>query len=196
MTPIASPRCAVTLGQLLATQAELRSDQVALRFIEPGHASLAASAVTELTFAQLHRRAALVAAHLARIADPGERVLLLCPPGADYVAALFGCFYAGLIAVPAYPPMAAGVDERLRLLLQESAPRAILTTDLRSPLCTDAGIEDLARSAGVTMMVVDTLIVETPEAHDARFEPRGSKPGDVALLQYTSESTGNPRGVM
>jgi len=209
MTPTATPRRAVTLAQLLAGQAEIRPDHVAMRFIEPGGVSPAESDVTELTFAELDRKSAQLALHLMTVADAGDRVLLLCPPGPDYVAALFGCLYAGLIAVPAYPPMTNGVDERLRLLFEDSTPRAILTTELLSDLCRISGIVDLASSAGASTLTIDTLapfaddsesgdISESGGSFDTHgaLESRSGAPDDIALLQYTSGSTGNPRGVM
>ena len=50
-------------------------------------------------------------------APPGERVLLLYPPGLEYVAALFGCLYAGAVAVPAYPPRFNRPMLRLRTMV-------------------------------------------------------------------------------
>ena len=57
-----------------------------------------------LTYGELDRRAAAIAAALAASVAPGERALLLYPPGLDFIVAFFGCLYAGVVAVPAYPP--------------------------------------------------------------------------------------------
>src|SRR5437764_14306984 len=57
-----------------------------------------------VTYGELDRRARAIAAQLQSLAAPGERVLLLLPPGLDYLAALFGCLYAGLVGVPAQAP--------------------------------------------------------------------------------------------
>src|SRR5690606_9139968 len=61
--------------------------------------------------------------------EPGDRVLLLCPPGPEYVVSLFGCFYAGAIAVPAYPPQFNRPAERIVTLARDAAPRLALTTE-------------------------------------------------------------------
>ena len=66
-----------------------------------------------LTFATLLRRARAIAAHLAEHVVPGDRVVLLVPPGLEYVAAFFGCLYAGVVAVPAYPPNPRRADPRV-----------------------------------------------------------------------------------
>ena len=57
----------------------------------------------ELTFGELHRNASSVATWIQEHELVGERVLLLYPPGIDFVIGLLGCLYAGAIAVPAYP---------------------------------------------------------------------------------------------
>src|SRR5437667_1941143 len=58
----------------------------------------------QITYAELDLQARRIAALLQNHLVPGERALLLYPPGLEYVAAIFGCFYAGVVAVPAYPP--------------------------------------------------------------------------------------------
>ena len=57
-----------------------------------------------LTTSALDRRARAIAAHLQERGLAGGRAFLFHPPGTDFIAALFGCFYAGVTAVPAYPP--------------------------------------------------------------------------------------------
>ena len=82
VTPTGTRFLGETLAAALAHQAERRADGVALRFIEPGGDSLATSTVTVLSFDALARRAASVAASLRDRGAPGDRALLLCPPGA------------------------------------------------------------------------------------------------------------------
>src|SRR5690242_10414434 len=57
-----------------------------------------------LTYAGLDRRARALAARLRELGAGGERALLVYPPGLEFLAAFFGCLYAGTVAVPAYPP--------------------------------------------------------------------------------------------
>ena len=76
----------------------------------------------------LDRRARALAAWLQEAGCAGERVVLLFPPGLDFVAAFFGCLYAGAAAVPAYPPRLNRTDDRLEEIFRDARPRAVLTT--------------------------------------------------------------------
>src|SRR5215218_5321981 len=83
-----------------------------------------------LTFGELDARARNIGAMLQGLVEPGERVLLLYPPGLEFICAFFGCLYGGVVAVPAYPPRArAGKGQpRLRSIVQDARPHAVLTT--------------------------------------------------------------------
>ena len=84
-----------------------------------------------LTYAALDRQARAIAALLQRAGVSGERALLLYPPGLDYIAAFFGCLYAGVVAVPTYPPRLAPNDRslpRLRAVVSNARPLVALTT--------------------------------------------------------------------
>ena len=79
------------------------------------------------TWGELDRRAQQVAAALRRASSPGDRALLLYPPGLDFIAAFFGCLYAGVVAVPAYPPRPQRDLPRLRAIVADAAPAVALT---------------------------------------------------------------------
>ncbi|MEG4812751.1 AMP-binding protein, partial [Microcoleus sp. F8-D3] len=74
-------------------------DQLAFTFLEDGETES-----DRLSYSELDRRSRAISAQLQALGASGERALLLYPPGLDYIAAFFGCLYAGAIAVPAYPP--------------------------------------------------------------------------------------------
>ena len=99
--PIArmSGAVASTLVQMLRRRAQEQPHQRAITFLADGE-----SQELHLDYAALDLRARELAAHLQQAVGPGERALLVLPPGLDYVAALFGCFYAGVVAVPVYAP--------------------------------------------------------------------------------------------
>src|SRR6185503_16401252 len=97
-----------TLVDLLRWRAEASPDRVVYRFV-PGDGKQE----QRITYGQLDQRARSIAARVRETAASGARALLLIPPGLDYVAAYFGCLYAGVIAVPAYPPNPRRPDPRI-----------------------------------------------------------------------------------
>jgi amino acid adenylation domain-containing protein len=143
-----------------------------------------------LTYAGLEARARAIAARLRDLeVTPGERVLLLFPPGLDFIAAFFGCLHAGAVAVPAYPPRSPRTLPRLGSIVRDARPAAVLTlSGLRPKL--------------------QALTASLPELQDARWlavdevggaegwEPPAIAADDPAFLQYTSGSTSAPKGVV
>src|SRR3954451_1931129 len=89
-----------------------------------------------LSYGELDRRARALAARLQELGLEGERALLVYPPGLEFLAAFFGCLYAGVVAVPAYPPRPNRPLPRLRAIHADCRPAAILTTE---DLLADAG---------------------------------------------------------
>src|SRR6266545_1598218 len=93
------PAAAVTnLVDLLRERASATPDRRAYTFLADGETESAA-----LSWGELDARARGIGAALAGQRAEGERVLLLFPPGLDFIAAFFGCLYAGAVAVPSYP---------------------------------------------------------------------------------------------
>ena len=168
--------------------AERDPDRLAFRFLHDGEDN-----AEECTYAELHLRARALANQLAQRASVGTRVLVLCPPGLEYVVALFGCLHAGVVPVPAFPPQTLHrATERLEAILASADTRiAITTTMVRALLPKTDGRSRLSRLAWLT---IDRTYRELGDA-DAWTPPR-IKGNDLALLQYTSGSTAHPRGVM
>ncbi len=170
-----------TLVQSLQRRAAQTPDQVALRFL----AESAEHSVV-LSYRDLDQRARTIAAALQANAALGDRAVLLFPSGPDYVAAFFGCLYAGVIAVPAYPPESTRRhhQERLLSIIQDAEPRLLLTiASLADGL---AQIENAP-----TVLSVDHLDCASAGAW---IEPE-LHADDIAFLQYTSGSTALPKGV-
>src|SRR5436305_12660757 len=119
------PGAASTLVELLRRRAAEAPERPGYCFLVDGGDG---DAAVHLTYAELDRRARGLGAALQRLGAAGERALLLYPPGLDYIAAFFGCLYAGTAAVPAYPPRPNRPAPRLRSIIENAAPRVILTT--------------------------------------------------------------------
>ena len=143
------------------------------------------------TFGELDRRARTVAAKLQGLGMQGERALLLYPPGLDFVAGLFGCLYAGVVAIPAYPPRRNRNMTRIQAISDDAEAKVVLTihevTDRVSGLLDEAPhLKDL------TWLATDQLPADLADQWTA---PK-IHPEMLAILQYTSGSTGTPKGVM
>src|SRR5438270_3217157 len=98
MSPSDDPSQSSTLNELLRRRAALQPRQMAYTFLADGEVES-----SHLTYEELDRRARAVAAVLQSWRVEGERALLLYNPGLEFVVAFFGCLYAGVIAVPAFP---------------------------------------------------------------------------------------------
>lgn len=146
-----------------------------------------------LTLADLDRRARAVAVHLADLAQPGTRALLCFEPGLDFHIAFLGCLYAGLIAVPVAPldgtrtSLKAG---RLSSIVASCQPELLLSTGLTFAKCL-AVIEESPALSGLVRHATD----ETDPALAGRWKPPSIGINTPAYLQYSSGSTGEPKGV-
>lgn len=144
-----------------------------------------------LTWAQLHRRAAIVADELRRCGTTGDRVAILAPQSLEYLVAFFGALQAGFIAVPLSVPQFGAHDDRISSALQDCTPAAILTTSA----AVDGVVkyaEGHGASAAPSVIEIDSLdFYSTGE-----FSPVEYAHPKEAYLQYTSGSTGQPAGVV
>jgi len=178
-----------SLVAMLRHRARDQENCRAYTFLADGETETAA-----LTYAQLDRRARVIAAALAdRGASPGDRVILLYPPGLDFITAFFGAIYAGVIAVPCYPPhrlQLARSLPRLTAILANAQPSVVLCTAEVAAL--SAWVAQTPALAALPWIATNTLADDTAGA----WKVPDVGPSTLALLQYTSGSTAAPRGVM
>src|SRR5689334_13478410 len=140
-----------------------------------------------LSYAQLDKRARAIAAVLQQSGEPGQRVLLLHQPGADFVAAFYGCLYAGAIAVTTYPAHRGRLKQSLPKvcdLLKDAECSTILTTSDVAPVFTAAWKEVMG---GEMPLVLASDAIPSEDADNWRNPAVGRD--TVAFLQYTSGST-------
>lgn len=176
----------VSLTDLLRRRAEVFSEKRLFTFLADGEGQ-----ESHLTYRDLDRRARAVAARLQASGVAGERALLLYPPGLEFLSAFFGCLAAGVIAVPASLPRVNRPMTRLRSIVADARPRALLTTQAQWA-DADRWTAAIPELEGVPRVATDLV----DDALSGDWTDPGSSRDTLAFLQYTSGSTAAPKGVM
>ncbi len=142
------------------------------------------------TFAELDSEALRIASLLSEAGMKGKNLLLFYPPGIAFISAFFGCLYSGTVPVPAYPPRKNRSLDRIRLMASDCDAAAILATDeiTRSLERNFSGEPGLASLPWISS--------DNKKLPSAGFQVQEPDTARLAFLQYTSGSTGNPKGVM
>lgn len=184
---------ASTWREVLRIQAETFGDKLAFGYLDGGR-----QLGQTLTFRELHERALSVAAHLRERCSPGDRALMLYPPGLDFITGFFGCLEAGIVAVPAYLPDAKRSERhlpRLHGIIKDAKPALILTSDQRLDDVLSL-LSDQHQELADRCLATDTLAPrETGNGSGGNHE-RAVSADTLAVIVYTSGSTGDPKGAM
>lgn len=176
-----------TLVDLLMQRAQQRGDAPAFSFSRDGDEQETSRA----SYRDLDRRARQIAADLQAQGAAGERVLVLCPPGLDFIAGFFGCLYAGAIAIPVHPPMREHLLPRVESIIADVQPGFALTTTEIEPRIKPA-IDALPGGQALRWTITD----DTAAGSEAAWAPPHIDGDSIAMLQYTSGSTSAPKGVV
>ncbi len=176
-----------TLVDILHSKALHQPDQKAFTFLLDGETE-----EVSLTYRELDLLSRAIATKLQELGASGERALLLYPAGLEFIAAFFGCLYAGVVAVPAYPPRNNNRSmDRIQAIVADAQARVVLTTT-QTLSNVERRFAEAPELTAVSLLATDNVARELAEAWQ---EPAVT--GDtLAYLQYTSGSTSQPKGVM
>jgi acyl transferase domain-containing protein/acyl-CoA synthetase (AMP-forming)/AMP-acid ligase II len=175
-----------TLAELLQWRAELHPEKVAYRFLADDNQEK-----DVLTYRALHQKAAAIALRLAAKGAAGDRVILLYPPGLDFICAFFGCMYANMVAVPIAQVRGNKRIEHLERIVEDCSARFMLTTEEFSKRLASA-LADSQCLRELKWETTDSIGAEL----SAIITNSGANADSLAFLQYTSGSTSLPKGVM
>ncbi|MDO4586427.1 MAG: aminotransferase class I/II-fold pyridoxal phosphate-dependent enzyme [Planctomycetia bacterium] len=167
-------------------RAQIQPDDTAFIYLKDG-----VSDEILWTYKQLDQKSRAIAAWIQQNHLEGTRILLLYPPGLDFIAAFFGCLFAGATAVPVYPPKRNRSMIRIQAVADSAAASLALTTDdvlIR--------VEELINETPNLRKIPWLATTSLEEGLDEKWFPPEITPESLAFLQYTSGSTGTPKGVM
>ncbi len=184
MTP-ANP---ATFVDILTWRSSQQPEQNAYTFLSDGEQE-----ETRITYRELEHRARAIGGLLQSLGASGECVLLLYPPGLDFIAAFFGCMYAGAIAVPAYPPRNKRHLPRLQMIIEDAR------SNLSLALTTERTKARIQNWFAENPVLKSTQVIPTDHVGDEykeSWKEPDSTRDTLAFLQYTSGSTARPKGVM
>jgi 8-amino-7-oxononanoate synthase len=174
------------LVELLRHRARCQPEDIGFTFLVDGE-----NEQVHLTYQELDRQARAIGAWLETHELVGQRALLLYPPGLEFIAAFFGCLYAGVIAVPVYPPRRNRSLMRIQAIADDADAKIALTTDAVLQRVMPL-IDETPHLKQLTWLAT----CHVPEGMENRWGMPDVHGDTLAFVQYTSGSTGTPKGVV
>jgi 1-acyl-sn-glycerol-3-phosphate acyltransferase len=188
LPPVPAATGARTLVDVLEWHVAQHPDRLHVTLLQDDVTVLGAMTYGELATAARAVASGLIACDVS----PGDRVALMLPTSLDFFAAFFGALYAGAVPVPIYPPARLSqIEDHLRrqaVILRNAGARLLVT--VAEGRRVGAFLRGQVETLGAIESVADLA------ARAAERLPPVSDPAAMALIQYTSGSTGDPKGVV
>jgi acyl-CoA synthetase (AMP-forming)/AMP-acid ligase II len=171
------------LGAIARSRAAQTPDQIGYRFLDHH-----LNETRLLTYSELDQRARLLGGTLVAWTRCNARVVIALDSGAEFVLGIFACLYAGRVGVPAAPPRRIGdAWQRLLAIVHDAGPELVIVES--TAIAERLALEPAARGCRIVTFAEFS-------ANPASDVELATEPSELALLQYTSGSTGDPKGVM
>ncbi len=173
------------LAQIFKNQVEINKDNVAYTFLVDGE-----DKTQTFSYSELSEKVKSIAVDIQEKYQQGDRVILLFDTGLDFIASLWACFLAGVIAVPVHPPMDMRGITKLLNIVKDSKPSLVLTTSsfVSQMIFFESSMPDLPK---IDKIAIDLVQNKSSEFKDINFSEQTN-----ALIQYTSGSVGLSKGVL
>ncbi len=191
-----------TYVAIILRRAEQSPNKIIYRFLD-----IDKNQEISLCYKELHERAMQIATALLERKLKGKTAILIYPPGLEYIIAFFGCLYAGVIAVPAYPPISKRTSLRLKNMIEDCHAAILLTNTLTlfeiksshwvNKIFLPLGLKKLLKFGDIEEFNINNIKFLCTDAIKLQSSQIIlPKPDQVAFLQYTSGSAGGLKGVM
>ena len=145
-----------------------------------------------INYKELEAQSKKIAYHLSLHSDKGDRVLILCEPGLDFIYSFFGCLFAGVIAVPSYIPYSSKLLNTLKSIIEDAQLKLVLSTDeVRRKLLYNFSNDTEFKNLNIITIEDINNLTRLREYSDNSISS-----DTIAFLQYTSGSTSQPKGVL